>query len=255
MKKTILKAFVGFLECVLGLAVFFGGMWLSLWMMAGGETVHASEVAVCDYEDWFETGQIFAETTTETSSESPQDASGGLQRREDGSIDILSFLASIEPMEHAGTLYEDSHGAVAYGWELNEAVRLVMLESGAESDEDIREHCALLCKQLYYTQVVGGWDDWGTRLAGIIHGGHSYIQTAPYIWEDWATPTERVTEIFWDVWFNGYLSDFRVQCFRSTCYHTWAISAYQIGKTYYSVNPWQDFSMFDLDENGVLQYK
>ena len=141
-------------------------------------------------------------------------------------------------------VFVDSHGAKAYGWEITEAIRLLMLETGGESDEDVRAHCEVIVKQLEYTQAVGGWDDWGTTLYGILHS-HSYTQTNGRIWTEEATPSERLQEIFWDVWHNGYETDFRVQCFRSDRYHAWAIPAYQIGNTYYSINPWQDFSMFE----------
>ena len=141
-------------------------------------------------------------------------------------------------------VFVDSRGAEAYGWEITEAIRLLMLETGGESDEDIRAHCEVIVKQLEYTQTVGGWDDWGTTLYGILHS-HSYTQTNSRIWTEEAAPSERLQEIFWDVWYNGYETDFRVQCFRSDCFHSWAIPAYQIGNTYYSINPWQDFSMFE----------
>lgn len=156
-------------------------------------------------------------------------------------------------------VYTDSHGATAYGWELTEGIRLMMLEIGAatEPEADKREHCAVLCKQLLYTQTVGGYNGWGTSLWGVMHASNSYIQTAPYIWTEAGDPTDEITAIFWDVWCNGYLSDFRVQNYRLD-YHfydgNWAEPAYSIGRTYYSRNIWQDFSMFDLDENGVLQY-
>lgn len=141
-------------------------------------------------------------------------------------------------------VFVDSRGAKAYGWEITEAIRLLMLETGGESDEDIRAHCEVIVKQLEYAQTVGGWDDWGTTLYGILHS-HSYTQTNGRIWTEEAAPSERLQEIFWDVWYNGYETDFRVQCFRSDCFHSWAIPAFQIGNTYYSINPWQDFSMFD----------
>jgi len=143
------------------------------------------------------------------------------------------------------TLFTDSRGATAYGWEIEECIRECMLEAGGESEADIREHCAIYCKQLLYTQTIGGFDDWGTSLYGIVHS-HAYAATRDYIWTEAAAPTDKVREIFWDVWNNGYDSDFRVQCFRSGYYHdlTWSIPAYQIGNSYYSINIYQDFSMF-----------
>lgn len=148
-----------------------------------------------------------------------------------------------------GTLYTDSRGATAYGYEIEECIREAMLECGGESKEDIREHIAVYCKQLLYTQTVGGYGDWGTTLYEIIHS-NSYYETRDNIWNPEAEPTDSLREIFWDVWNNGYTSDFRVQCFRRDEYHDnrWAIDAYQIGKTYYSINKWQDFSMFDIQE-------
>ena len=144
------------------------------------------------------------------------------------------------------TLYTDSRGATAYGWEIEECIRELMLEAGGESDEDIREHAAVYCKQLLYAQTVGGYDDWGTTLHGVVYS-HGYEETYPNIWTPAADPTQKVTEIFWDVWQNGYTSDFRVQVFRKDWYHstTWSIPAYQIGRTCYSINIWQDFSMFE----------
>ena len=163
------------------------------------------------------------------------------------------------PVIVSDALYTDSHGATAYGWEINEAIRLMMLECGSYtvSEADKREHCAVLCKQLLYTQTVGGYNGWGTTLWGVMHAGNSYLETAPRIWNDEAEPTDQIAAIFWDVWVNGYFTDFRVQSYRSK-YHfaegVWAKNAYSIGNSYYSRNIWQDFSMFDLDENGVLGY-
>lgn len=155
-------------------------------------------------------------------------------------------------------VYTDSHGATAYGWELTEAIRMIMLECGSYTvpEVDKREHCAVLCKQLLYTQTVGGYNGWGTSLWGVMHASNSYVQTAPYIWTDAAEPTDQIIAIFWDVWCNGYLSDFRVQLYRLDYWFDgdWSIPAYKIGVTCYAINRWQDFSMFDLDENGVLQY-
>ena len=58
-----------------------------------------------------------------------------------------------------GTLYTDSRGATAYGYEIEECIREAMLECGGESEEDIREHIAVYCKQLLYTQTIGGYGD------------------------------------------------------------------------------------------------
>lgn len=154
------------------------------------------------------------------------------------------------------TLYFDSHGAYAWGWEIEEAMRKIMLEAGGESEEDIRAHVEVDLKQLLYCQTVGGYDDWGTSLWGVTHS-HGYLETNTRLWTPEAEPTELVRYIFWDVWKNGYFSDFRVQNYRSGWYHslTWSIPAYQIGNSFYSINIWQDFSMFNLDENGVLGYE
>lgn len=164
-----------------------------------------------------------------------------------------------EPVLMSDALYYDSHGAEAYGWELTEAIRLMMLECGSYkvSEADKREHCAVLCKQLLYTQTVGGYNGWGTTLWGVMHASNTYLETAPRIWNEEAEPTEQIAAIFWDVWCNGYSSDFRVQSYRSD-YHfaegEWAINAYSIGNTFYSSNMWQDFSMFDLGWDGMLGY-
>lgn len=140
----------------------------------------------------------------------------------------------------------DSRGATAERWEIEECIRELMLEAGGESEEDIREHAAVYCKRLLYTQTVGGYDDWGTTLHEVVHS-HGFLETYPFIWEERAIPTETVREIFWDVWNNGYDTDFRVQNFRTEYYHSlkWSIPAYQIGKTFYSINIYQDFSMFE----------
>ena len=170
----------------------------------------------------------------------------------------VSCAEASEPRFEHDKLYYDSHGAEAYGWELEEAVRLMMLECGSYTvpEADKREHCAVLCKQLLYTQTVGGYNGWGTTLWGVMHAGNTYLQTAPRIWNDEAEPTEEIVEIFWDVWTNGYSTDFRVQNYRTDYFFEgdWSYPAYSIGTTHYSVNRWQDFSMFDLDENGVLGY-
>lgn len=141
-------------------------------------------------------------------------------------------------------LLTDSRGATAERWEIEECIRELMLEAGGESEADIREHAAVYCKRLLYTQTVGGFDDWGTTLYGVVHS-HGFLETYPYIWTEQAEPTDEVREIFWDVWYNGYDSDFRVQNFRSGYYADWSIPAYQIGSSFYGINPWQDFSMFE----------
>ena len=138
----------------------------------------------------------------------------------------------------------DSRGAAAERWEIEECIRELMLEAGGESDADIREHAAVYCKRLLYTQTVGGYDDWGTTLHEVVYS-HGFLETYPYIWETRATPTDEVREIFWDVWYNGYDTDFRVQNFRSGYFASWSIPAYSIGNTFYGINPWQDFSMFE----------
>ena len=163
-----------------------------------------------------------------------------------------------EPVLVSDVLYYDSHGAEAYGWEIEEAIRLMMLECGSYTapEADKREHCAVLCKQLLYTQTVGGYNGWGTTLWGVMHAGNTYLQTAPRIWNDEAEPTEEIAAIFWDVWVNGYSTDFRVQNYRTDYFFEgdWSYPAYSIGTTYYSINWWQDFSMFDLGPDGVLGY-
>lgn len=163
-----------------------------------------------------------------------------------------------EPVLVSDALYYDSHGAEAYGWEIEEAIRLMMLECGSYkvSEADKREHCAVLCKQLLYTQTVGGYNGWGTTLWGVMHASNTYLQTAPRIWNDEAEPTEEIAAIFWDVWYNGYSTDFRVQNYRTDYFFEgdWSYPAYSIGTTYYSRNYWQDFSMFDLGPDGVLGY-
>jgi hypothetical protein len=141
----------------------------------------------------------------------------------------------------------NANGAMAERWEIEEAIRLMMLEAGSEGEDDLREHCAVLCKQLEYAQAVGGYDDWGTTMYGVIHS-HGYLESYPRLWTEDAVPTERVREVFMDVWNNGYATDFRVQSYRTDYFAEWAIPAYQIGDTYYSINPWQDFSMFGKGE-------
>lgn len=176
-----------------------------------------------------------------------------------GASDICKRTGLEGPEIDPAAVYYDSHGAEAYGWELNEAMRLMMLECGSYkvSEADKREHCAVLCKQLLYTQVVGGYNGWGTTLWGVMHASNTYLQTAPRIWNEDAEPTDEIMALFWDVWCNGYFSDFRVQSYRLG-YHfeegVWAVNAYSIENSFYSRNKWQDFSMFELDENGVLWY-
>lgn len=166
-----------------------------------------------------------------------------------GNVDAMDIL-----VPDPAALYVDSNGAEAYGWEIEEAMRKIMLEAGGESEEDIRAHVEVDLKQLLYCQTVGGYDDWGTSLYGVTHS-HGYLETNMRLWTPEAEPTDLVREIWWDVWYNGYSSDFRVQCYRSGWYHsqTWSIPAYRIGNSFYSISIWQDFSMFDLDENGKLK--
>lgn len=159
------------------------------------------------------------------------------------------------PIVKSDEIYTDSHGATAAGWEIEEAIRKIMLEAGGESEADIRAHVEVDLKRLLYCQVVGGYDDWGTSLYGVTHS-HGFLETNTRLWTPAAEPTDLVRAIWWDVWWNGYLSDFRVQNYKKDWYHSplWSIPAFSIGRSYYSINIWQDFSMFDLDENGVLGY-
>ena len=159
------------------------------------------------------------------------------------------------PVVVSDEVYTDSHGATAAGWEIEEAIRKIMLEAGGESEADIRAHVEVDLKRLLYCQVVGGFDDWGTSLWGVTHS-HGFLETNTRLWTPEAEPTDLVRAIWWDVWWNGYLSDFRVQNYRSDYYHslTWSVPAFSIGRSYYSWSIWQDFSMFDLDKNGVLGY-
>ena len=173
----------------------------------------------------------------------------GIEKVEAAGVESPAVLPVEEAAEGVGrhdywsTLYTDSRGATAYGWEIEECIRELMLEAGGESEEDIREHASVYCKQLWYTQTVGGYDDWGLTLHEVVYS-HGYVETWPNIWTEAAEPTETVREIFWDVWNNGYTSDFRAQVFRKDWYHSliWSIPAYSIGRTYYSINIWQDFS-------------
>ena len=161
------------------------------------------------------------------------------------SIVTLSPVRAMSAENWWMSFYTDSRGATAYGWEIEECIRELMLEAGGESETDIREHAAVYCKQLLYTQTVGGYDDWGTSLHEIVYS-HGYAETYPFIWTEAANPTDTVREIFWDVWINGYTSDFRVQNFRKGWYHSelWSIPAYSIGNSYYGINRWQDFSLW-----------
>lgn len=216
MKKTVKIILLDAIDILVGLAVFAGMFWLFLMMATG--RAEAVEPSIT-----FEDG-----------------------RR----VDV--------PVIMSDALYVDSRGAQAYGWELTEGMRLMMLECGSKEvpEEDKREHCAVLFKQLLYTQTVGGYNGWGTTLWGVMHAGNTYTETAPRIWNDEAEPTDEIAAIFWDVWQNGYSSDFRVQNYRLGWYFDgdWSTPAYSIGTTFYSVNVWQDFSMFELDENSILRY-
>ena len=207
----------------LGLMVFFFavGFWLFCTMIVEGAHAEAVEPVYNEYGDVI---------------------------LENGHVVTLPVVTSDE-------IYTDSHGATATGWEIEEAIRKIMLEAGGESEADIRAHVEVDLKRLLYCQVVGGYDDWGTSLWGVTHS-HGFLETNTRLWTPDAEPTDLVRAIWWDVWWNGYLSDFRVQNYKKDWYHDplWSIPAFSIGASYYSINKWQDFSMFDLDENGVLSY-
>lgn len=217
MKKVLLNV----VEMVLMFVLFTAGFWLFCTMVMEGAHVNAALPVYNEY---------------------------GAVVLENGHTVTLPVVVSDET-------YTDSHGATAAGWEIEEAIRKIMLEAGGESEADIRAHVEVDLKRLLYCQVVGGYDDWGTSLWGVTHS-HGFLETNTRLWTPEAEPTDLVRAIWWDVWWNGYLSDFRVQNYRSGWYHssTWSTPAYQIGASYYSINNYQDFSMFDLDENGVLGY-
>lgn len=217
MKKVLLNV----VEMILMFVLFTAGFWLFCTMVMEGAHVNAALPVYNEY---------------------------GAVVLENGHTVTLPVVVSDE-------IYTDSHGATAAGWEIEEAIRKIMLEAGGESEADIRAHVEVDLKRLLYCQVVGGYDDWGTSLWGVTHS-HGFLETNTRLWTPEAEPTDLVRAIWWDVWWNGYLSDFRVQNYRSGWYHssTWSTPAYQIGASYYSINNYQDFSMFDLDENGVLGY-
>ena len=225
MKKKIFDFAIDMIGCIAAAIVFY--MMLSLFSKVLIWQVGAVDILEC-----------------------PCDASGA-------SVTLESGKTVEVPTLDIYALYVDSNGSEAYGWELIEGIRLMMLECGSYkvSEADKREHCAVLFKQLYFTQTVGGYNGWGTTLWGVMHAGNTYLETAPRIWTVDANPTDEIAAIFWDVWCNGYSTDFRVQNYRTNYFFQgeWAIPAYSIGTTYYSINRWQDFSMFDLDENGVLK--
>lgn len=217
MKKVLLNV----VEMVLMFVLFTAGFWLFCTMVFEGAHVEAADAVYNEY---------------------------GAVVLENGHTVTLPVVVSDE-------IYMDSHGATAAGWEIEEAIRKIMLEAGGESEADIRAHVEVDLKRLLYCQVVGGFDDWGTSLWGVTHS-HGFLETNTRLWTPEAEPTDLVRAIWWDVWWNGYLSDFRVQNYRSDYYHslTWSVPAFSIGRSYYSWSIWQDFSMFDLDENGVLGY-
>ena len=225
MKGQVKKVVLNVIEIVLAFAIFAGGLWLFL-------TAVSNKAYADDIWEW------------------RCDAREGSVVFEDGRYGVIPEL---EPY----TLYTDSRGAEAYGWEITEGIRLMMLECGSStvSEADKREHCAVLCKQLLYTQTVGGYNGWGVTLWGVMHAGNSYLQTAPRVWNDEAEPTDEIAAIFWDVWCNGYSSDFRVQNYRTNYYFEgdWSTPAYRIGDTYYSINNWQDFSMFEIWTPGPVE--
>lgn len=216
------KIISGILAISITIILFAQGFYYSMQSLKNGIDSETAEVDASAVVVTYEASPAAADSITETETVTQRD------------IGCTNYWS---------TLYMDSRGAVAYGWEIEECIRELMLEAGGESEEDIREHAAVYCKQLLYTQTVGGYDDWGLTLHEVVYS-HGYVETWPNIWTEAAEPTETVREIFWDVWNNGYTSDFRVQVFRKDWYHSliWSIPAYSIGRTYYSVNIWQDFS-------------
>lgn len=283
MKKAIEKT--GVVWIVLGGAVVFMVVWILFCLSLKGDVdsarmnsdsvsvsngvgrvVETVELPVCaSYNDgndsgavikvWCETDENLPEWFDPDSAEivwiSPEEASETVGVSNSSVPATSPNAAPVRdigcPDAYWGEKLTDSRGATAERWEIEEAIRELMLEAGGESEADIREHAAIYCKRLLYTQTVGGYDDWGTTLHEVVYS-HGFLETHPYIWHERANPTDKVREIWWDVWNNGYTSDFRVQNFRSGYYAHWSIPAYNIGNTYYGINPWQDFTMFEWGE-------
>ena len=117
-------------------------------------------------------------------------------------------------------------------WEIEELVRTMYLEAGAESDECIRAvtDCTL-------NQLNSGF--FGSTLHEVLARPGNFDETFPYIWEK-GEPSERVREIVMDVLVNGIGLPSRIMFFRNRYFHdmTWAIPEFATDNVYFSSSRW-----------------
>jgi hypothetical protein len=125
---------------------------------------------------------VDSEAATDVSVESVQVGDMVERVEEESPSNVVPVRDIGSPDPFWNELLWDSRGASAERWEIEECIRELMLEAGGESEEDIREHAAVYCKRLLYTQTVGGYDDWGTTLHEVVHS-HGFLETYPFIWD------------------------------------------------------------------------
>lgn len=116
-------------------------------------------------------------------------------------------------------------------WELEELVRTMYLEAGAESEECIRA-----VTDCTFNQLNSGY--FGSTLYEVLSRPGNFDETYPYIWT--IEPSERVREIVMDIYTNGIGLPARVMFFRNQYFHDiyWSIPEFVTDNVFFSSSRW-----------------
>lgn len=116
-------------------------------------------------------------------------------------------------------------------WELEQLVRVIYLEAGAESDICIR-----CCTDVAFNQLQSGL--FGDTLYEVLYYPRNYDETVWRIWD--IEPSERVREIVMDVYENGISIPQRIMYYRNQYYHDiwWSIPEFTVDNVFFSSSRW-----------------
>lgn len=116
-------------------------------------------------------------------------------------------------------------------WELEELIRTMYLEAGAESDLCIR--CVT---DVAFNQLNSGL--FGNTLHDVLFRPGNYDETVWRIWD--IEPSERVREIVMDVYYNGITLPKRIMFYRNWYFHdpSWSIPEFTTDNVYFSSSRW-----------------
>ena len=115
--------------------------------------------------------------------------------------------------------------------ELEELIRVVYLEAGAESD-----YCIRCVTDVAFNQLHSGL--FGSTMTEVLHRPGNYDETIYRIWT--IEPTQRVRDIVMDVYLNGVSLPARIMFYRNNYYHdlSWAIPEFNTDNVFFSSSRW-----------------